>query len=443
MKIKIPWAEDEIELDLPENWEVQFLKNKETPPVITDLETYVTKKLDNPIESPALSKKLNIIKEKDGNIMIVIDDRTRPTPVSDIMPIIVKYLEDHDFPLEKCELIVGLGIHRLMEPEEIEKRVTSEVYNKIKCYNHLVDDESTLKEMGTISDDIPVVINKNVAEADLVISISTIESHGQAGFGGGLKNIIPGVAGRATINPVHDMKYLSKTRMGEPGSLKKDNQMRQLIDECALKGTKDVFLINTVLNVNKPIEIITGDPLSAHKRGVDMIRGLFGHKLEDLADIVITDSHPLDADFRAGSKSISNSLNACRKGGVVISIMRALEGWGDVTVPDISKLKGWILRNFPLGFVGKAISKAAGSPDQSGGTFDMVKLCRFMNPHLYAPSITDNEPLLNLGFKMFPDKDRLIQSVQDHFTKKKGPDAKLKCVVMPFGAITFPLPPEN
>jgi nickel-dependent lactate racemase len=330
-----------------------------------------------------------------------------------------------------------------MSSDEIKQRITPEVYEKINCSNHDVDNLSLITHCGSASEGIPVEVNKIVVDADLVISIGTIESHGQAGFGGGLKNIIPGVAGRNTLNPIHNMKYLSQSKMSEAGSLKKDNQMRQLIDECAQIACKEVFLINTILNVDKPIKILCGHPLKVHSKGVQLVRKIFGHDLIELADIVITDSHPLDADFRAGTKSMSNSLNACKQDGVIISLMRAKEGWGDVTVPEISKLKGFLMRKLPLGFVGKAINKSAGSPDQSGGMLDLVKMARNFHPHLYLPTITEIDPLINMGFKIFNDLDELIKSVQNYFHKKKNSPQNLKVLVMPYGAITFPFPPET
>ncbi|MGV9171628.1 MAG: nickel-dependent lactate racemase [Promethearchaeia archaeon] len=439
MKYTVPWGKEALSIDLPDDWDVKILESKETPPVIDNIEEEMRKQLKDPIGAEPFAEILQDIKKTNGNIAIVVDDRTRPTPVaSDTIPL-VKILEEHNIDLDKVKLFVANGIHRLMEDEEIKERVGAEVFNKIECLNHDADDLNSLKDMGTSPNGVPVVINKYVAEADLVISISTIESHGQAGFGGGLKNIIPGVAGRQTIGETHHMKHLSLERMAEAGTKKDQNKMRQLIDETAQFATKRVFLINTQIDPSRGvINLICGDPIEGHQKGVEFIRNIYGHDLSKKADLLITNSAPLEADFRAGTKCMSNSLNGAKEGGVILNLIKAREGLGDVTLPDISKIKGFLMRHLPMKILVKKVNESAGSPDQSGGFLDLMKMVRNFDAYIYSPSLGSIEPIENIGFEMYTDLDQVMSEVKKDVEKSSKGTPKV--VIMPYGAVTFPFP---
>ena len=439
MKYSVPWGNGELSFDLPNDWDVNILENKETPPVIENIEEEMRKKLQDPIGTEPFSEILKDIKRRDGNIAIVVDDRTRPTPVASITEPLIKILKNENINLDMVKLFVANGVHRLMEEEEIMKRVGKLVFQEIDCLNHNADDLDSLKNLGTTPDGVPVSINKYVSEADLVISISTIESHGQAGFGGGLKNIIPGVAGRETISETHHMKHLSLERMAEAGTTKEQNKMRQLIDKTAQFATKRVFLINTQIDPSRGmINLICGDPIQSHKEGVEFIRNIYGHDLEEKADLMITNSTPLEADFRAGTKCMSNSLNGTKKGGVILNLIKASEGLGDVTLPEISKIKGFLMRHLPMKILVKKVTESAGSPDQSGGFLDLMKMIRNFKPYIYSPSLGSIEPIENVGFKMRSDLDQVMGEVKKDVQKvSKGTP---KVVIMPYGAVTFPQP---
>lgn len=440
MEYNVPWGDGELTLELPDGWNVNILESKTSPPVIENLEEEMRKQLEDPIGTQPFYSIIEEIQKKNGNIAIVVDDRTRPTPVSEITPGLLTLLEEYGFDLGNVQLFIANGIHRLMTEEEIKERVGKSVVEKIKCSNHDVDDLESLKNCGTTSDGIPVVINKYVAEADLVISISTIESHGQAGFGGGLKNIVPGVAGRETINETHHMKHLSMERMAEAGTNKEQNKMRQLIDETAQTATKRVFLINTQIDPARGvINLICGHGIEGHKEGVKFIRDIYGHKLEEKGDLVITNSAPLEADFRAGTKCMSNSLNAAKEGGVILSLIRAKEGLGDVTLPDISKIKGFLMRHLPMSILVKKVNESAGSPDQSGGFLDLMKMVRNFDPYIYSPNLGTIEPIANVGFEMKTDLEETLAEVTEE--AESGTDqGSPNVIIMPYGAVTFPIP---
>jgi len=182
--------------------------------------------------------------------------------------------------------------------------------------------------LGTTSRGTPVWINRTVAEADFVVSIGCIEPHIIASFGGGYKNIIPGVAGRLTTAHNHTLNCSPATfnMVGQPIDR---NPMRLDLEEGAAMLRPPVFIINAILNnLQQVVKIVAGDPVKAHRAGVEASSQLYGVPVKAAADIVITDSHPMDSDLRQGVKALANTVRALKPGGVIITLVRAEEGVG-------------------------------------------------------------------------------------------------------------------
>jgi len=447
MRIKIPWINNFIFLELPGYWKINTLHLKENPSIL-DSDEKIFQRLkevcNSPINSEPLSTLINKIKNKNKDIAIVVDDRTRPTPVEKILNFVDLKLEAAVFDKSKVKIFIANGIHRLMSKEEIEARVGSKIFKDYECLNHDFKDEKSLKHIGISASGIPVTINKYVAEAGLVILISTIESHGQAGFGGGLKNIIPGVAGIDTINYTHSNKHLmmKNSNYRSFSGLKRNiNKMRQLIDEGSLFAIKDCeacFLINSILDPIHPIDFVAGDPLKAHEYGVEIVIKFFGFEIKEESDIVIANSSPLDADFRAGTKSMSMSMNFCKKGGYLVNLIQAREGFGDLKMPDVSKLKGFLIKTLPLSILRKGIEKYGGPPDQSGGTLDIIKIAKYFHSYLYIPVIGEINSLKNMGFKFFSKPQEIIDNIDNQIKKsRKFINKKPNVYIIPYGGVVF------
>jgi len=108
---------------------------------------------------------------------------------------------------------------------------------------------------------------------------------------------------------------------------------------------------------------------------------------------------------------LSAALNGIKKGGILIGFLRCHEGLGDINLPKVSPLKGFAVKHVPMGIIRKGMNKYAGPPDQSGGSMDIVKLCRNFDPYIYSPSIVDEINLKNLGLKIYDDVEKMMEDV--------------------------------
>jgi nickel-dependent lactate racemase len=320
----LPWGRDEIELTVPAGWRTTSLAPAPSPSV-ADVELATTESLRSPIGSQPLAE----LTGPDTRVALVIDDGSRPTPAASVLPAVRAELERCGVAPANLEVVVALGLHRPMTDGEVAQRVGGAL-DGLPLENHDCDDPNRLVELGTTSRGTRVLVNRTVAEADLVVSVGSIEPHLIAGFGGGAKNIVPGVAGRPTIGRNHALHTTPKTFDGV-GRSGDESPMRLDLEEATSMLEPPVFVVNTVLNgALEVVRVVSGHPVAAHREGASTSAEIFAVPLEAPADVVVTDSHPMDQDLRQGMKCVGNTIRAVRKGGVLIALIRAEEGVGEV-----------------------------------------------------------------------------------------------------------------
>src|SRR5207244_12058723 len=136
-------------------------------------------------------------------------DITRATPDERIIPWLLAHLDSHNVPRENILLLNGLGTHRPNTRAELEKMLTPEVVANYRVLNHEPDNYYAHVQFGVTGGGAPVLINRHVAEADVRIVTGFIEPHFFAGFSGGPKGIMPGVAHVETVKSNHGCKNIA------------------------------------------------------------------------------------------------------------------------------------------------------------------------------------------------------------------------------------------
>ena len=332
--LNLPWGKEQIVLNLPESWHFKILEPSPLPGAASAADE-TRRRLREPIGCPRLRE----LARAGAKVAVVIDDVSRPTPVALILPVVLEELTQAGVRREDVTLVTALGVHRPMQEQEMAQRVGGALAD-LRWENHDCNDLGRLAFLGTTQRGTRVLINKTVAQADLVVSIGCIEPHLIASFGGGYKNLIPGVAGRETVAHNHALNCRPDTfnMVGQPIER---NPMRLDLEEGGKLLTPPVFVVNAVLNnVLQAVRVVAGDPIAAHRDGARVSQAIYGVSVSSPADMVIADSHPMDQDLRQGSKALANTIWAVRRGGVQIVLMRALDGLG---------VMGLAQRRLPLG----------------------------------------------------------------------------------------------
>jgi len=306
-----------------------------TLPGLPDPEKEIRRALAAPISSPRLA---DIVRPGEG-VVIVTSDITRYTGSEIYLPILVEELNRCGIGDDDIEIVVALGIHRKQSAEE-HRKILGPLYRRINVYDHECDDQRELADLGMTSSGLPVQINRRVVAADRVIATGTIGLHYFAGFGGGRKSLVPGVASRETCMATHFAIFNPPEQGGRnPQACTANldgNPVHRAITEAARMINPD-FILNTVLTIDKRIaRVFCGGLEAAHLAGCELAKSLYTVPLEQAADLAIVScgGHPKDINFIQAHKALDYGVHAVKPGGTVILLAACPDGFGNDTFFD-------------------------------------------------------------------------------------------------------------
>ncbi len=288
----------------------------------------VNKALDNPVGSKSLEE---LVKGK-NNMVIITSDHTRPVPSKITMPILLKRIR-HINPNINIKILIATGFHRPTTKEELINKFGKTIAENEEIINHISTDESTLVNVGTLPSGGELYLNKLAMETELLISEGFIEPHFFAGFSGGRKSILPGIASAKTIMANHCSEFInsSKARTG----IIKDNPIHKDMLYAAEKANL-AFILNVVIDEDKNIiNAFAGDSKLAHEEGCKFVMELSSVKSIP-SDIVVSSNggYPLDQNIYQSVKGMTAAEATCRKGGVIIMIAACNDGHGGQSFYD-------------------------------------------------------------------------------------------------------------
>jgi len=273
-----------------------------------------------PIGTPAL-RDLAADKKR---VLIVSDDVSRPTPVHALLPPILAALHDAGITDDSIEFMMALGTHRPMRTDEMEQKLGPDIVAQFTVRNHDWDNPDACTMIGETAQGVKVWINRKVAEADLVIGIGRIMPIDICGFTGGGKILVPGVCGKTTNDDMH----WTRIDLNDSDIIgKRDNAVRESIDELARKAGLD-FIVNVVMDSHQHVtQVVAGDLTEAHRKGCELAVEMHGVRIPEKADIVIADSYPFDIEFWQANKALDQAGLVVKEGGVLILVTPCTEGF--------------------------------------------------------------------------------------------------------------------
>jgi len=272
-------------------------------------------------------------------VVIVTSDITRYTGSEIYLPILVEELNRCGIRDVDTTIVIGLGIHRRQRPEE-HRQILGSLHGRIAVIDHDCDDAAQLVDLGRTSQGLPVQLNRRVVDADRVIVTGTIGLHYFAGFGGGRKGLVPGVASRATCMATHFAIFNPPEVGGRNPLARPANLIGNPVHEAILEAAKTIktdFLLNTVLTSDKRIAAVFGGNLEqAHLPGCELARQLYTVPLARPADLAIVacGGYPKDINFIQAHKALDYGVQAVRPAGTVILLAACQDGFCNPTFFD-------------------------------------------------------------------------------------------------------------
>ncbi len=329
--IELKYGTTSYVCDLPNAHVLQAEQLPEPAPA----EQLTREALANPIGSLSLDE----IIQAGETVAIVTSDVTRYSGSEIYLPILIDELNSIGIPDKNIEIIIALGIHR-KQTEAEQRKILGALYGRIAVFDHECDDPDELVDLGTTDSGIPVQVNRRVIEADRVIVTGTIGFHYFAGFGGGRKGLVPGVASRETCMASHFAVFNPPEIGGKhpnavTGVLAGNPVHQNLLQSAQL--VRPDFLLNTVLSPKKEIlGVFCGDLEQAHLAGCDMVQRLFQVKLTQLADLAVIScgGEPKDINFIQAQKALDYGCRAVKEGGTIIFLAACRDGFGHDTFFD-------------------------------------------------------------------------------------------------------------
>jgi nickel-dependent lactate racemase len=269
-------------------------------------------------------------------VLIVTSDITRYTGSEIYLPLLVERLNRQGIPDEDMEILIALGIHRAQTPHEHEK-ILGALNGRIRVRDHDCDNSAELVSIGRTSNGTDVRINRRAVEADRLILTGVIGFHYFAGFGGGRKSVLPGIASRqacmashfAVLNPGQGS---GKNQRAVTGNLEMNPVHQAMTEACAL--AEPDFILNTVLAPDKRIiAAFAGHWRDAHEAGCRYYRKHFSYPLREKADLVVVScgGFPKDINLIQAHKSMEYAAQALKDGGVMILLAECRDGFGNST----------------------------------------------------------------------------------------------------------------
>ena len=323
MQISVPYGRTRLTAEVPDSRIRGILCShleSYTPPMGES--ELVEAALASPIGSESLEKL--VLGKK--NIVLIASDHTRPVPSKILVPPMLATVRRGN-PNAEITILIATGCHRGTTKAELIEKFGPEIVEKEKILIHDCADEENMVTIGTLPSGGALRINRIAAEADLLISEGFIEPHFFAGFSGGRKSVLPGIAARETVYWNHNAEFIASP-LARTGILEDNPLHRDMV--YAARAAKLAFICNVVINAKHEIlGAFAGDCEQAHLAGAEFLKGLCQCSRAE-ADVVITtnNGYPLDQNIYQAVKGMTAGEATCKAGGVIIMVAACNDGHG-------------------------------------------------------------------------------------------------------------------
>ncbi len=367
--------------------------------------------IDSPIGSESLAKFL----EGGKDIVFIVNDGTRPTPTAKVLDALSKRMD-----LRQARYLIATGTHRDMTEEEYNN-VFGSHYQELK--DRIIAHDAKKSEcvyLGDAKSGTPMEVNKIAVDADRLVIITSVEPHYFAGYTGGRKSFLPGVASFKTIETNHK---LAMSKEAQSLVLEGNPVHEDMMDALEQVKGKKIFTIQMVLDRHQNIyKVASGDINKAFAQAVEWANKVFVVSIPEKADVVISVApYPMDVDLYQSQKALDNGKWALKEGGKIIMVSKCREGVGHATfLTQLSSSKDpkQVLENlkaeYKLGY-----HKAA----------KMAEIAVWAD--IWAVTDLDPELISSANITPFP-------SVEDAVKKalSENPDARI--LILSDGSVTIP-----
>ena len=417
-EIKFPYGTATLKFGIPDaNLAGVYLP--QLVAVCTDPAAEVVRALTHPLDTLPLSE----IVRPGEKVVVLVDDHTRATPVSQILPPLLDELQVGGVQDGDVTILITHGTHRPSSDEEVRRKVGEDIYDdeRFRIVQHQCTDEQNQVYVGLTSRSTPVWVNRLVVEADRCIGIGHIGPSPYAGYSGGSKLIVPGVASLDTINANHSLVALGFRR---PGCV--DVPCRLDIEEAAALVRLDM-VVDVVLGQDERIvRAFAGSPGRVFQEGVALARQVYEVACPAKMDVAITSGYPYDLDLYQAMRAVEYADTVVHEGGSILLVAACPDGVGGKEfyhlMADQTKRPDDFLR---------AVVRRSGKVTFSVLGYCLARIKAEKRLYIVTEGIRDVE-LEAMGLHHLAS----LQAGVDALLREYGPQARV--AVFPMGSSTIP-----
>ena len=402
MHISIPYGRGHLSADISDD--------RVNAVLCSHLESYIppmgeTELVEAALRAPIASESLEKLAEGKKNIVLISSDHTRPVPSKVLVPPMLAAIRRGN-PHAKLTILIATGCHRGTTKAELIEKFGPEIVEREQIVIHDCADEHAMTTIGTLPSGGVLRIHRLAAEADLLVSEGFIEPHFFAGFSGGRKSVLPGIAARETVYWNHNADFIGDPH-ARTGILEGNPIHRDMI--YAAQTAKLAFICNVVINAkHQVVGAFAGDCEQAHLAGTEFLKGLCQCPKVP-SDIVITtnNGYPLDQNIYQAVKGMTAGEATCKEDGVIIMAAACNDGHGGESFMQT------MTEDIPVAEILKKI-EATPKKDTVPDQWESQILARILSKFRVV-LISEADPDLVKAMKMHPagDLNQALQIAED------------------------------
>jgi lactate racemase len=379
------------------------------------------------LANPVGTRPLSEVARGKRTACIVVCDLTRPVPNAVLLPPILDALAEGGISRENVTVLIATGTHRPNEGAELVTILGAELAGSLRIVNHVCTDDAAHRYFGVTERGVPVYLNRTYTEADVKVTVGLIEPHFMAGYSGGRKLVMPGIAALETIQNWHSPRFLEHPNA--TNGITDGNPVHEENTLIASLCPPDCIVDCTLDEQRRITGVFVGHMVEAWREGVRFAEGCVKASLPEPVDVVVTSSagFPLDTNFYQTVKGMVGALPIVKPGGSIIIASACSEGVGGPHFTDLL---------FATSDLGDLMVRMQ-SPDwqfvpEQWQVEELAKAARHAKIYL----VTDGVPP-ETSARLFVTPSPTIEDAVEDALRRHGPDATI--AVIPKGPYVIPV----
>ncbi len=336
MQCELAYDDASFVLELPEHGGVRVAGNR-FPAALSEPVHVLRCALEKPVGSPPLGALIT----GGGRISVLISDITRGSALRSVLGPLLSFLEGNGAGPDRVEIILATGMHRGHSSTELARHLGEDIVARWTVSEHDARDHGKMVYMGETPSGTPCRYNGRVVASTLVICLGTVSFHYFAGFGGGRKLLLPGVAAEETILANHRLSLRDDPGEGLADGCAPGNLAGNPVHEDMIEGARllpsPVFAVNTIFDAAGSLLFVNAGNLEeSHRLACEALLSSFRIFLDHRCRLVIVSAggNPKDINLLQSHKAIRHASFALREGGTMLVAAACREGIGSASYRD-------------------------------------------------------------------------------------------------------------